>query len=233
MEKRYFKYWGKAKKDHQQDGPDFHLLVYHCLDVAAVGYSLLDPKNKLCHRLAGSLGVDPNWLQHFYTFCLIFHDLGKFAQGFQNLAPNLSTDLVPYSTQCSYDVRHDSLGYGLWQRVIMKRITDIFQSTNNSKLTEWLETTFGHHGQPTDKSKARKALNSHFLNDDKIAAEEFVRDISTWWQPNLEPLESIDLKTFKSASWQLTGLSILADWLGSDQTIFTYQTEPQLSLIHI
>ena len=28
----YFRYWGKAEKD----GPGYHLLVYHCLDVAAV-----------------------------------------------------------------------------------------------------------------------------------------------------------------------------------------------------
>ncbi|WP_220496077.1 HD domain-containing protein [Pseudoalteromonas sp. SG41-5] len=32
----YFKYWGKAKKDPLQSGADYHLLPYHCLDVAAV-----------------------------------------------------------------------------------------------------------------------------------------------------------------------------------------------------
>jgi hypothetical protein len=26
----YFRYWGKAEKD----GPGYHLLIYHCLDVA-------------------------------------------------------------------------------------------------------------------------------------------------------------------------------------------------------
>ncbi|MGQ2872256.1 HD domain-containing protein, partial [Leptospira santarosai] len=31
-EKSYYKYWGKA----DQEG-NYHLLVYHCLDVAAVG----------------------------------------------------------------------------------------------------------------------------------------------------------------------------------------------------
>lgn len=29
----YFRYWGKAEKD----GDRYHLLPYHCLDVAAVG----------------------------------------------------------------------------------------------------------------------------------------------------------------------------------------------------
>mgnify|MGYP001600798880 CR=1 FL=1 len=30
--KEYYRYWGKAEKD----GDGFHLLPYHCLDVAAV-----------------------------------------------------------------------------------------------------------------------------------------------------------------------------------------------------
>ncbi len=32
----YFRYWGKAEKD----GPGYHLLPYHCLNVAAVGWSI-------------------------------------------------------------------------------------------------------------------------------------------------------------------------------------------------
>ena len=36
MNALYYKYWGKARK--RDDGTyDYHLLVYHCLDVAAVG----------------------------------------------------------------------------------------------------------------------------------------------------------------------------------------------------
>ncbi len=38
MEKvvNYYQYWGKAKKTGDES-LDYHLLVYHCLDVAAVG----------------------------------------------------------------------------------------------------------------------------------------------------------------------------------------------------
>lgn len=32
----YYKYWGKARK-REDGGYDYHLLPYHCLDVAAVG----------------------------------------------------------------------------------------------------------------------------------------------------------------------------------------------------
>ena len=39
----FYKYWGKVSK---KDG-DYHLLVYHCLDVAAVGRVLLEKDNYL------------------------------------------------------------------------------------------------------------------------------------------------------------------------------------------
>jgi len=34
-ENLYYKYWGKAKSDNES-GASYHLLPYHCLDVAAV-----------------------------------------------------------------------------------------------------------------------------------------------------------------------------------------------------
>ena len=32
----FYRYWGKARPDNQ-DGPLYHLLPYHCLDVGGVG----------------------------------------------------------------------------------------------------------------------------------------------------------------------------------------------------
>jgi len=37
MAESYYRYWGKEEKD----GQGYHLLPYHCLDVAAVGHVLL------------------------------------------------------------------------------------------------------------------------------------------------------------------------------------------------
>jgi CRISPR-associated endonuclease/helicase Cas3 len=73
----YFKYWGKADKD---DPTKYHLLSYHCLDVAAVGWILLDPSESLCVRLSAQLEVEPGWLRDFFVFCLTLHDIGKFSR---------------------------------------------------------------------------------------------------------------------------------------------------------
>jgi len=106
----YFRYWGKAERD----GDRYHLLPYHCLDVAAVGWVLLDPDKPLCQRLAHQLKIAPELLQRLFAFFLSLHDIGKFAVAFQGLVTGLSSDLVKPNDRKRYTERHDSLGYCLW-----------------------------------------------------------------------------------------------------------------------
>ncbi len=42
LDKSYFKYLGKVEKPVEGKQPRYHLLPYYCLDVAAVGWQLLD-----------------------------------------------------------------------------------------------------------------------------------------------------------------------------------------------
>jgi CRISPR-associated endonuclease/helicase Cas3 len=219
----YFQYWGKAKRDPQAEGPDYHLLPYHCLDVAAVGYLLLDLKKPLCKQLAAQLNVEPEWLQAWFCFCLMLHDLGKFFRAFQNLAPNLSTHLVQFDARCVYSVRHDTLGFALWQKVLRQKLQH--QVTDEYKLIfeRWLEVVCGHHGKPPENLQS---IKSYLLAEDEIAAEQFVADVMVEWMPDLAPLKSIDKKVFKRVSWQLAGIAVLTDWLGSSQKVFKYCTKP-------
>lgn len=219
----YYRYWGKAAK--QKDtvvGPRYHLLVYHSLDVAAVGYVLLNPETHLCKRLAAQLHVDPEWLQSFFTFALTMHDLGKFFRAFQNLAPNLSPALVAAQKKYTYSHRHDSLGFSLWNEII-REIPDIFDLSLRRKIEPWLAVVCGHHGQPP---KRVRTIKQFLAGEDELAACEFVRKVAAHWLPCLEPLTKIAEGDLKQTSWQLAGLAVLADWLGSDREVFKYHAEP-------
>ncbi|WP_263078971.1 CRISPR-associated helicase Cas3' [Endozoicomonas sp. Mp262] len=223
----YYKYWGKAgKSDGQYGDKSYHLLPYHCLDVAAVGYYLLDPNKALSRQLAMSLEVDTGWLQNWFTFCLALHDVGKFCRAFQNLVPGLSEQLVPYEENCElYDsskARHDSLGFGLWQKILVKRLRDVVP-VKSAVIKSWLEVVCGHHGQPP---KNNIHIRSLLLADDERSAEAFVRDLITLLEPDFTPLEKIDRNALARGSWQLAGIAVLADWLGSDQTVFQYKPDP-------
>ena len=83
MRASYCSYWGKALTN-DGDGAAYHLLPYHCLDVAAVGSVLLTMDTSLSRSLVYILGprahqVSFSWL----LFFLALHDLGKFAEGFR------------------------------------------------------------------------------------------------------------------------------------------------------
>src|SRR5690606_16124409 len=100
----------------------------------------------LCQQLATQLNVDPEWLQSWFCFCLTLHDLGKFCRAFQNLAPNLSSSLVPFDKGCLYDKRHDTLGFALWDIILNKKLLSFIPAEYSRIFSAWLEIVCGHHG---------------------------------------------------------------------------------------
>jgi CRISPR-associated endonuclease/helicase Cas3 len=74
----YYSYWGKADKEG-----NYHLLPYHCLDVAAVGTVVFQQNPKLLNRFSSLVGMDENLFKKLFLFFLALHDLGKFSDAFQ------------------------------------------------------------------------------------------------------------------------------------------------------
>lgn len=226
-------YWGKASEDGS-----YHLLPYHCLDVAAVGYSLLDTSKSLNQRLSRELEVPPSWLQRWFAFCLSLHDIGKFATAFQGQVTNLSDKLVPSNSKMPYTESHDTLGFILWQKVLESRWLNeggLGSEPANSDLrkilravTPWIEVVTGHHGVPPKKEVATILHVNFFTEHDEQAAwlfckkmvELFLSDI------DLEILVRRDFKKrFKLVSWQLSGLVVFSDWIGSGLEKSEYQSD--------
>ena len=201
-----------------EDGK-YHLLPYHSIDVAAVGWVLMYPGGSHSRRIAAQLSVSPEWLQHWFIFLLMFHDIGKFVRAFQNLVPNLSSDLVPFRGQCIYRMRHDSLGYLLWKTRLSRLIND-----DGVGIGPWMEIVCGHHGQ-APRSESR-GFESHFYDEDFDAVDAYVRDVIEWWQPDFSPLRQIHKQVLSNIIWQLAGMAVLTDWLGSNQGLFNYCREP-------
>jgi len=110
----YYQYWGKARKN-DDNSHDFHLLPYHCLDVAAVGYTFLTSNAHMKERLSHILSCKPEQTIQFIAFFLAIHDLGKYSESFQKLVPEVWEQLGGTDNRkSSVNLRHDSLGYLLW-----------------------------------------------------------------------------------------------------------------------
>jgi CRISPR-associated endonuclease/helicase Cas3 len=106
-------YWGKAKPQ-TSSCPQWHPLVYHCLDVAACGRKLLEADTERRRSLARLASLDEEALLGWLSFLLAIHDVGKFSDGFQNLRPDLFQVLQGRSTRVLYDERHDTCSPRLW-----------------------------------------------------------------------------------------------------------------------
>jgi len=221
----YYKYWGKARRDNE-DGAACHLLPYHCLDVAAVGFYLLTPESERCKQLAQQLKVDPQWLRDFFVFCLCLHDVGKFSRAFQGLQKDLSKDLVKPNLRMIYNKRHDTLGFWLWVKKLTKKLPDDFPEPCIKPMEPWLEIVTGHHGQPPLKTIGH--LADYFMSEYSDAAWQFVQSAMGLLLNDFDfqPLQDKALKKrLKRVSWQLAGIAVLADWLGSNLDYFTYHNQ--------
>ena len=225
--KPYFKYWGKADRS---DGGQYHLLPYHCLDVAAVGWHLMNPQKTLCKRLSEMLGVKPAWFRDFFVFCLALHDLGKFSRAFQGLKSGLSPLLVTKIASMRYSERHDTLGFLLWKGRLETQLETSFSENGRwiKSISTWLEIVTGHHGMPPKKSGVW--LPYFFEKEDEEAALDFALDAYRFFLSEFDGSKLFEKemkKDLKPVSWLLAGVTVLADWLGSNQEFFSFQMEPE------
>ena len=239
----YFKYWGKARKDPSQDGHDYHLLPYHCLDVAAVGKCLLGVDKAITKDLAEFLEITPKQVQDLMVFFLVLHDLGKFASAFQQLYSLPKSELITIESCYQYngkEYRHDRMGLYFWQNIqedIFAQLLNITEYNNRDRehinasksLMVLMDCMLGHHGQPINKNDPQ-AIAFYTEEQNLIAVKAFLVEVvgllgfdfpqeklaSKQWRKNLELV-----------SWQIAGIAVLADWIGSDQFYFKYQSTPK------
>ena len=220
----YYRYWGKIIDDGS-----YHLLPYHCLDVAAVGNALLDAKPTLLTDISQKLTLPPIQCRSWLLFFLAFHDIGKFSTSFQNLNPILFKQLQQRESNKQYTTRHDSLGYFCWDKCLRKKLSKRFLPEDQSKkrrqleswLSLWAKWSTGHHGMPP-KEDCRELLTD-FTSVDLGAVESFVSQLISLYNLEIRCDELCDSSAkvhIKQLSWYMAGLVTLCDWIGSNVEYF-------------
>src|SRR5690606_22501258 len=89
----------------------------------------------------------------------------------------------------------------------------------------------GHHGQPPKASPSNSPSDDYFSKKDRKAIQAFTEYLQTLFLTedvkhfcsHLTPVQFE--KTSHALSWWFTGVAVLADWLGSNTTYFSYQNE--------
>lgn len=239
----YFRYWGKARKEEEKgkDGPPCHLLPYHCLDVAAVAVEYLRRHRTLREHFKALLKIkDDEHLYGWIAFWMALHDLGKFSEAFQGQREDLLRQLKERAPRKdkAYTVRHDSLGMLFWNKRLLAALTrdgcfdDDFDREDG--LNAWARAVTGHHGQPPQEID--RAWTFFFDEQDAAAILDFTGEIRRLFLSDgvSDILALQDGDDFRLAStelsWWIAGLTVLADWIGSNAEVFTYCAEPLPSL---
>lgn len=230
------KYWGKTRLSAEM-AESCHLLPYHCLDVAAVAYAYAARNDSFRQHLmaVSRINADNDCLA-WLAFWAGLHDLGKFSESFQGQKPDLFNTLRGRKPRIDkpYRLRHDSLGMLFWQEVLSEEAGERrwFGEKTESHLEGldwWVRAVTGHHGQPPEASAG---WMQHFdRHDDREAILEFVAELRGLFfsggvgciPANTDPAEF--WQASRDLSWWIAGLTVLADWLGSNADYFPYQTK--------
>lgn len=228
----YYQFW--AKTDRQNPVNDYHLLPYHCLDVAAVGAAILERDERWRAKLCQQLLLDDAQLKRWIVLPLAWHDIGKFSPTFQHLVPQLSTKLSGRTQAYSYSARHDLLGSIFWSDQLKALAHEHkwlpIEPCSKIKLTRlhevWLQGIWGHHGRPVDLASNSTPAHHFFDADSTQAALTFAQDCAGLLTPQPAPIpwSSELIEHFKRMSWVLAGFYVLCDWIGSDSTCFPFET---------
>ncbi len=224
MNNAYYQYWGKALKN-KEDGK-YHLLVYHSLDVVAVAVEFCKCSHFWEHFYE-ALNIKQEVFLDVIGFLSAVHDIGKFAEGFQNLRPDLYQILNQKESAAVYQEKHVSLGYRfLCEYIPIKLALD--NNTLLDLLASWFSASAGHHGRPPENEIHAYPVLRQFSKQGIEDAQMFLNDAL-----NLFPNAEIFFKSsvgnneivFQKLSWNLAGLMILADWIGSNSCWFPYQSD--------
>ncbi len=249
-EKLYYKYWGKAGSDEGQVN-NYHLLPYHCLDVAAVADIWWDQSHDLSPCFIEITGLNEKQTRAWLLFFIALHDYGKFDLRFQRKAlvawkaVNAGLSAIPtqLNGQSIKEYNHGPAGLYWFYQDLKERFSsgddDFYCDDNDDWLAwcSWLAPVVGHHGVvPQDHEKDNPKYQLHSAS--QLILDEFKQSRRQW----LSALEQLFLtpaglslndtppllattKNSQSSATMLAGFCSVSDWLGSSER-FTYDDQP-------
>lgn len=246
----YFRYWGKTEKDTGK----YHLLPYHCLDVAAVASVWWDASPAIKRSFIFDSSFNVEQIKAWVLFFVALHDYGKFDVRFQLRVNSVwlllysnagDYSFLPSISECknyfhgegglfSFMQDHGKL-YGCdFSDDGLDFLDSMDEPTSElwSAWKPWVEAVTGHHGyiRPAEFISITPLSPT---SDNRLGQVD--HNARCDWLSVLEHLflkpvglTLSDKPPFCSQTF-LAGFCSIADWLGSrcDENNFTFCGEPQ------
>lgn len=235
----YYRYWGKTAEDGS-----YHLLPYHCLDVAAVVAVWWGASPTI--RRSFCRNNNEEQTRAWVLFFCALHDYGKFDLRFQRKDNPAFKALYAYSggaLPSEHEVKnywHGEAGLYWFREDLIYQygsqvsgdglFCDEVEPEQWESWKPWVEAVTGHHGHVKFAEYVKEAEFSCLVDKRYQPADHSARIV---W---LNALENLFLKpvglTLQShppePSPLLAGFCSIADWLGSrcDETNFSFLATP-------
>lgn len=233
----FFRYWGKAERE----GERYHLLPYHCLDVAAVGAVWWNASPSLRQAFTVNSTLPIEQLRAWVLFFVALHDYGKFDVRFQLrvksvwqlLYPNTGDyqNRLPSIQECKI-YYHGEGGLSWFQNdfselsgnaassdICWDQLDEVVTSCEMWELWKpWIEAVAGHHGFIKDAdyvpaTYVSPTSDKRLAETDRAARGEWLSALETLFlfQAGLSLSDSPP----SCPAIVLAGFCSVADWLGS------------------
>ena len=187
---------GKSYED------DRHPAAWHMLDVAACAELLLPGHIKFSR-------IDKKF-RHAILILVALHDVGKFSKCFRAQINN--KEKPPFRHWELSD--HLLLGFD--------QILAEHMGGDRASRFHLYATVAGHHGGPPSRVRQNASRKNRAIGDDgKAAAHAFIEKLLTIFpEASLSGLTDTDSEKL---SWLISGLTVQADWIGSNRDWFPYE----------
>ncbi|HSR53537.1 MAG TPA: CRISPR-associated helicase Cas3' [Acidobacteriota bacterium] len=202
-----------------RDRAERHPLVDHCADVAAVCEALLRD-TLLGSRLARLGGLERLGPRQSARLCVLtaYHDVGKFAIGFQNLAREGRQPRVGH-LPAVFRLRQPMFG-------------KLLDALDYQTLTSWgfgdglFCSTIAHHGLPFEDYDPRRSLDEGVWEPvDGLVPLDGIRalkELTKQWFPEAWRPGGDALPSHEGFFHGWNGILNLADWIGSNEQFFPF-----------
>ena len=223
----YTNYWGKTRPCKR--------LIYHCLEVAAVGNVLFQQSlqnDKYKDVLTQKITHDKDISLSLITFFVLMHDFGKFSYKWQNKDQGAVKKVHGTPFEQSYYVEHDKLGFLLchkeiWPLIWHKNLLNVDPRVDKyylqNVMKSWFRSVTMHHGRNSniDPKNNPDFFGTYFIGENINNACDFVEEAAKFVlnnnskKPFLEIQNSLD-DTYNNTSKILHYLTKKSDSLVSN-----------------